>query len=101
MKHGYLIQCASPQEIQIYCLGILCTMDRLGMDLTITDGEMTEGAEQIFREEMEKMSTKERLEFGLRVALTLKEAMNVEASGVDMKAWGEAAAKKQAEAQLN
>ncbi len=101
MKMGYLIQCASPQEIQLYCLGILTTMDRLGLELTITNDDMTENAEEIFKQELEKMSEKECLEFGLRVATLLREAMKVEAQGIDLAAWGLAASKKQGDAQLN
>ena len=101
MKMGYLIQCASPQEIQLYCLGVLTTMDRLDMDLTITNKEMTEGAEQIFKAELERMSEKERLNFTPRVGLLLTAALKVEYQGIDIEAWGLAAKKKQAEAELN
>ena len=101
MNMGYLIQCASPQEIQLYCLGVLTTMDRLGLDLTITNDDMTEGAEEIFKQELERMTEKERVEFGLRVALALQEAMRVECQGIDLEAWGLAVKKKQADARLN
>ena len=101
MKQGYLIQCASPQEIQLYCLGVLTTMDRLDMELTITNADMTDDAEEIFKQELERMSEKDRVEFSLRVALLLREAMKVEVSGIDIEAWGKAAKKKQAQALLN
>jgi len=101
MKMGYLIQCASPQEIQLYCLAVLTTMDRLDMDLTITNDDMTETAEEIFKQELERMTEKERLEFGLRVATLLREAMKVEVHGIDLTAWVQAARKKQEKARFN
>lgn len=101
MKGGYLIQCVTPQEVQLYCLAVLTTMDRLDLELTITNDDMTDGAEGIFKEELEKMSEKDRLEFGLRVALALREAMKVESSGFDIEAWGQAAKQKQEQAKLN
>jgi len=101
MKMGYLIQCATPNEVQLYCLAVLTTMDRLGMDLTITNTEMTEDAEDIFKQELERMSDNERLKFALRVALLLKEAMQVELQGIDIEAMGLAAQKKRDAALLN
>lgn len=95
-------------EAQLLCLGLLTTLDRLGLSPP-EQQDLVAGAEEIFKHDFLEMSEVDRLDFCLRVTVTMAGAAALEFGGEGMKealataakVKQEAIAKKRAEAAQN
>ncbi|MCP4896869.1 MAG: hypothetical protein GY906_07825 [bacterium] len=84
-------------EAQLLCLGLLTTLDRLGLS-DEKQMQLVDGAEQVFMHDWLAMDETERLEFAARIAITMAGAAAMEQSTEDLQAYIKDVAEKRARA---
>lgn len=99
LRSGYLIPVETPQEMQCVCLALLVFMDHNGM--SICDAEMTEHAEQILRDELERMGGEKSSALALRMSQLLEAALLAEGAGLDLQTIAKHVKSKREEAAQN